>query len=281
MSLLLARGALSPGHGIAESSLLDGTRRFTLPRAVHLLSAFAVILVAPLAVPAQTPPADSAATVNGQPILKSMVDRPLEGVPNDKLAKAREEMLNYLIDTSVVDQYLLALKIDATQKEVDARLSEIEAELKKNKQTLDDTLKKLKLNLPEFRSQVTADLRWEKFATQQATEANLKAMFAANPDMFDGSQMRARHILLAPGDDPKAQQAAAADLTAIRQQIEATVAAAMAKLPASTDALAREQQKLKQTEDAFAAVAREKSTCPSKRDGGDVNWFPRAGSMVE
>src|SRR5439155_22935079 len=173
--------------------------RFTWPRALCTLSALALLPLAPLAARAQTPP-DAAATVNGQAIMKSMIDRPREGVPADKLAKARDEILNYLIDTAVVDQYLLALKMEVTEKEVDARLAEIETELKKNKQTLEDTLKKLKLNLPEFRGQVTADLRWEKFANQQSTEANLKAMFAANPEMFDGSQVRARHILLAPGD---------------------------------------------------------------------------------
>lgn len=252
-----------------------------MPRVVPLLPALAFLLVAPFAATAQTPPADAAATVNGHPILKSMVDRPLEGVPADKLAKAREEILNYLIDTAVVDQYLLALKMDVTEKEVDARLAEIEAELKKNKQTLEDTLKKLKLTLPEFRTQVTADLRWEKFATQQSTEANLKALFAANPDMFNGSQVRARHILLAPAADAAAQQAAVTELAGIRTKVEAAVAAAMAKLPANTDALAREQAKMAETEKAFGDIAREKSTCPSKRDGGDVNWFPRAGSMVE
>jgi parvulin-like peptidyl-prolyl isomerase len=244
------------------------------------LAAFAVLLLAPLAVRAQTPP-DAAATVNGQAISKSMVDRPLEAVPADKLAKAREEIINYLIDTAVVDQYLLALKITIEEKEVDARLAEVEAELKKSNQTLADTLKKLKLTQPEFRAQVTADLRWEKFATQQSAEPNLKAMFQRSPEMFDGSQVRARHILLAPGDDPKAQQTAVAELGAIRAKVEAAAAAAVAKLPPTTDALAREQAKLAETEKAFAAIAAEKSTCPSKRDGGDVNWFPRAGSMVE
>ena len=252
-----------------------------MPRALCPLSAVALLLFAPLTGRAQTPPADAVAvTVNGQSILKSMVDRPLEGVPPDKLAKAREEIVNYLIDTAVVDQYLLALKITVEEKEVDSRLAEVERNSREQSDAGAD-IEETETDASEFRAQVTADLRWEKFATQQSTDANLKAMFEKNPDMFDGSQVRARHILLAPGDDPKAQQTAAADLTVIRQQIEAKVAAAMSKLPATTDALARDQEKLRQTEEAFAAVAREKSTCPSKKDGGDVNWFPRAGSMVE
>src|SRR5262249_11731361 len=58
-------------------------------------------------------------------------------------------------------------------------------------------------------------------------------------------------------------------------------AAAAAKLPATADTLTRQQERNKQLEEAFAEVARDKSACPSKRDGGDINWFPRIGSMVE
>ena len=33
--------------------------------------------------------------------------------------------------------------------------------------------------------------------------------------------------------------------------------------------------------DAFATAAKKDSTCPSKDQGGDLGWFPRAGNMVE
>ncbi len=55
----------------------------------------------------------------------------------------------------------------------------------------------------------------------------------------------------------------------------------MAALPATADALAKEQAKAKKTEELFSAYAKEYSMCPSKKDGGDLNFFPRAGAMVE
>ncbi len=71
-------------------------------------------------------------------------------------------------------------------------------------------------------------------------------------------------------------------LTAIRKQIDDEVAAEMAKLPASTDNLAREKERMKLLDKSFAAAAAKDSTCPSKASGGDLgDWFPRVGKMVE
>jgi parvulin-like peptidyl-prolyl isomerase len=37
----------------------------------------------------------------------------------------------------------------------------------------------------------------------------------------------------------------------------------------------------KRLEDLFGEQAAKVSACPSKKEGGDLSWFPRAGSMVE
>jgi peptidyl-prolyl cis-trans isomerase C len=47
------------------------------------------------------------------------------------------------------------------------------------------------------------------------------------------------------------------------------------------DKLAREKERMKALDKAFAAVAAKESICPSKDQGGDLGWFPRAGAMVE
>jgi parvulin-like peptidyl-prolyl isomerase len=100
--------------------------------------------------------------------------------------------------------------------------------------------------------------------------------------MFDGSEVRARHILLSPPiTDAQACQKAQAELVQIKQQIESEVATKLAALPATTDNLGRERERQRLLDEAFAAQARTKSACPSRERGGDVNWFPRGGSMVE
>jgi parvulin-like peptidyl-prolyl isomerase len=94
--------------------------------------------------------------------------------------------------------------------------------------------------------------------------------------------VRARHILVTPmPGDAKSGAEAQARLLGYKKQIEDQVAAGMAKVAANSDAAAREKARNTLMDEAFAALAREKSACPSKAQGGDVNWFQRAGFMVE
>jgi parvulin-like peptidyl-prolyl isomerase len=76
-------------------------------------------------------------------------------------------------------------------------------------------------------------------------------------------------------------EAARGKLAGFKKQIEAEVAAGLAKLPAGADNLAREKERIKLVDAAFARIAEKESACPSKREGGDVGWFDRAGNMVE
>jgi peptidyl-prolyl cis-trans isomerase C len=227
-------------------------------------------------------PAGVAATVNGQPITEASVQRGLKRVPPAEHPKARPEILNYLIDNLLIDQYLAAQKIPVEAKDVEGRVNEIKSEVKKHGQDYAKMLTDLMLTEEELRSQIAADLRWEKYATAQGTDAALKQLYDKCPEMFDGSMVRARHILLIPPtNDPAAGAQAKAQLAQYKQQLEADVAKELAQLPASADPLARDLARTRRLEDKFGELAAKHSACPSKKEGGDLSWFPRAGSMVE
>lgn len=238
---------------------------------------------APTSVPAPTPaPAGNAALVNNQAIPEVAVQRGLKRVPPAKHAQARTEILNFLIDNLLIEQYLVQMQIAVEKKDVDARIEQVRAEIKKENQDFDKVMQELMLTENELRSQITADLRWEKYASSQANEKVLHDFFDKNLEMFDGSMVHARHILLTPPPgDAQANEQAKAQLLLWRKQIEEEVAKGLAKLPPSADNLAREKERARLTDEAFAALAKEKSACPSKAQGGDVGLFPRAGSMVE
>ena len=242
-------------------------------------------LPTPTPTPTPMPPARPAnavaATVNGQPILEGAVQRGLERVPPANQAEARPELLNYLIDNAILDQYLLQFQVKVEPADVDKKIEEIKAEVKKaRKLEFDKFLVEMKLTEAELRVHVLSDLRWEKFASAQATDKALSDLFSGSKDLFDGSMVRARHILLTPGTDPKAIEAAVTQLRTIRQEIESHVASHLQKT--YPDVAAQEKDRMRLIDEAFAAKAKEISACPSgKTAGGDVNWFGRVGDMVE
>ena len=226
-------------------------------------------------------PTGNAATVNGQAIAEVAVYRALRQFPADKQEMARKEIMAHLIENILIDQYLTAIKVAVEEKEVDAVINELKAELLMVKKDYVKELEAMMLTEGEFRAEVLAQLKWEKFIKQQGTDAALKQLFDASPDVFDGTMVRARHILMTPGTDEAKQKEAAGKLRGIKQVVEQEAAKAVAALPATADALQKEQAKAAKIEELFSAYAKEYSTCPSKKDGGDLSYFPRAGAMVE
>jgi parvulin-like peptidyl-prolyl isomerase len=241
-----------------------------------------VLFILPSAAQDPPPAPAVAATVNGQDIPESAVQRGLSRLPPARQAEVRSQQLDFLIDNTLIDQYLHQLKVQADPKEVTARIEQIQAEIKKQGQTVDQVLKKLQLSEAELRTQVDADLRWEKFTSTQGTEAELRKFFENNREAFDGSQVRARHILVtAASGDASATEQVQAQLLALKKQVEEAASTAVAKVQAGADPLAKEKARTEAIDQTFATLAREKSACPSKKEGGDTDWFQRSGGMVE
>ncbi len=230
---------------------------------------------------ADPPPARDvvAARVNGQVLSELVIYRGLMRVPAPRREEVRKDVLNYHIDNMIVDQYLVQLKLAVEPKEIDAHISKLKKEALAEKQDFQELLKKFVITEDEMRTELTAALRWDKFVLQQAPEKVLQDYFKNNPEMFNGARVHARHILI-PVTDGK-PDAVRARLAQLKFKIEQETAQAVAKLPATTDAITREKERAKALEAAFAKAAVENSTCPSAKKGGDLDFFRRAGEMVE
>ena len=252
--------------------------------AVPPASALPVPGAAPVAEPAgvpQLPLNTIVARVNGQNILESAVQRGLERFPPAKRAEVRNEMLQFLIDTMLVDQYLLAARIPATPEEVAKRVDEMKAEAKKQNREFEKILEGMRLTPDELLVHVAAEIRWEKFIAQQGTDKALETFFNSDKALFDGSTVRARHILFSAGAATEEKAKAVGQARAVKAQIDQKLAAELAKNPGGPDKLGMEKRRTEALDDIFSATARDISTCPSKAQGGDVGFFARDGSMVE
>jgi peptidyl-prolyl cis-trans isomerase C len=233
------------------------------------------------AAPAVSPTA-VAVTVNGEAIYEQAVQRALDRVPPARRAEERPRLLNYLIDNLLIDQSLRTAGYKVDNTEVDKRIGDMKAELKKQGKDFDKMLGEFKVTEAELRTHISADLRWYKYASAQATDKVLTDFFTANKDMFDGTTVKARHILLTPaGKDEKAVATSVAQIRQLKAAIEKEVETGLAKLPATADKLAREKARTEMLVESFAKIAKEKSDCPSKNNGGDVGFFQKVGFMVE
>lgn len=235
-------------------------------------------LPAPAAAAPEQRPAGVAATVNGQEVPEVAVYRALRQFPPAERDLARKEILNHLIENIIIDQYLNAIKITVEPTEVDKLINEIKDELKKGQKDYQKELEAMMLTEAEFRAEVMAQMKWDKFLKQQGTDEALKKLFEQSPTTFDGSLVRCRHILMTPTTDPAKQEEARQTLLAIKKTIEQEVAKAGA---GEADPQAQTKAKAARTEELFGEYAKKYSTCPSKANGGDLNFFPRVGAMVE
>lgn len=224
---------------------------------------------------------DIAATVNGEVIRESAVQRELKFAAPQDVTKLRPAIINNLVDLALIDQYLRAAKVEAAPAEVEARFKRMQEEAKtQGNMDLKQLLEKLAVTEEELRTMLTADLRWENFVKTQADDTKLEQFFNGNKVMFDGSEVHGRHVLLAvKADAPAAEkQAVQAKLTGLKNDILKRAADLAAKNDPKADPA---KAKIENLESAFAEVAAKESDCPSKKNGGDLGFFPRTGVMVE
>ena len=254
-----------------------------MPRtSVALAAALALTVPAFAQAPPAAPAKKVAAVVNGREITEAAVERALKPIAAENRAKARPEVINFLVEHALVDQYLELLKVAVDPKEVDAQVETFKKQLAQAKQDFAKVLEKMDITEAELRVEVLNELRWEKFVAQQATDDKLKKLFESSPEIYDGSMVRARHILITPaGADEAAKAAALKQIKDIKTGLDSAIAAAAAKVPPTTEPLERQKQLNRAADDAFSAAARQHSVCPTKRDGGDLGEFPRMGMMVE
>src|SRR5262249_36386348 len=127
-----------------------------------------------------------AARVNGQSILELAVYRGLLRVPPARHEEARKDVLNYLIDNAIIDQYLVQLKIQVEAKEVTDYVEKIKKEAAEfEKKDFKQLLTDLMVTEDELRAEVISALRWDKFVLQQGTDKVLEDFFKANLEMFN------------------------------------------------------------------------------------------------
>ncbi len=208
---------------------------------------------------------EEVANVNGVSITKSEIDAAYKrtqmsqqkDISEDKIKVYRKHVLNYLINDTLVSQFLDEQKIVADEKKVDSHIAEIRKHREAKGQTLETFLKEMGVDEKRMRSDIREIHRWMQYVEIRATNKALQGYFEANLAAFDNSEVRASHILvkLEPEASDSDRAAARKKIEAIRAQLASGV--------------------------KFSDAAAKYSDCPSKSQGGDLDFFPRKGVMTE
>ena len=222
-------------------------------------------------------PASVVVTVNGETLTQGKVDthiaqrlnamrsRGLDKLPPEQRAQFRESVRKGFIESFVAVTLLTGeaerRELQVTPEQVDKEMTQVESRLPDGMST-DALLERLNITMAEFRRDLERELKLRQLIDQvtadkiAVTDAEITAFYTESEAKFKSPEsVHARHVLFELKED--ADQA-------VKDAQKAAAAAARAEIVGGAD---------------FAAVAKDRSNCPSSSRGGDLGSFPR-GRMV-
>ena len=205
------------------------------------------------------------ATVNGENIsqqdVNQMLSRYGKQIPEEQIPAVTKQILDGLITQKLIMQFIRDSKIEVSQAEIEKELNKVREEIKSNPglegKALEQVLETHGSSIDNLESDIVISLSLEKYLGKDIDDKKIKAYFDENKAAYDGTEIRASHILVDTRE----------------MKTDAELAQALEKI-----------KKIKAEVDSgkdFAEVAKQYSDCPSKDKGGDLNFFKRKGQMVE
>ena len=202
------------------------------------------------------------ATVNGESITRGEL---LNFFSRYKLPAGNQEQIyqdaiNSLINSHLIFQFVSRLKIPVSDQQVDEGVASLQKDLKENGTDLDTQLQRFGMTLKSVRQEFANRFRWTDYLNKKATDAELKAYADSHKALFNGTQVKASHILLKI--DPKAS---AAEKEKVREKL----------LGIKSDI---EANKL-----TFSEAANKYSEDPGNAEGGggDIGYFGLNSGVIE
>jgi len=224
---------------------------------------FAVVLVLTCLVTtsAWAQPADSGATlvtVNGTAITSGDLEflYLARGVKAELRESVRERYIEQLVDRTLLKEFLASRKIVPAKSILDDRVQRVEKLITREGLEFGDVLKSLGYTRKSFRDEVALPLSWRTHARLVITDAAIERYWNDHRAEFDGTEVRAAHIVKRIPKDENAD---------IVKTLQAALVEIRKHIAAGTF--------------SFADGAKDHSDSPSGKDGGDLGAFAYRGRM--
>jgi peptidyl-prolyl cis-trans isomerase C len=133
---------------------------------------------------------------------------------NENREQVYRDAVDSLVNTKLLTMFLNRQKIAVPPGKIDEELARLEQQLKADGRDLATALLEDNTSLDTVRKEMENRIRWSEYVKSKATDAELKRYVSANRDLFNGTQVRASHILLKVDPD-----APAADKEKVKQKL--------------------------------------------------------------
>lgn len=207
---------------------------------------------------------DVVATVNGEEIFRKELDRRLSVYKrmNQEVTRAVQiDVISRLAMKVLLNQFVEGQNIVVSDGEMQGRLEQIKYFLRSNpndsEKSLGEILETQGSNIGELEGEIRRTLALSKYLDQRVGDDEKSSYFESNIGVFNGEKVKLSHILI---DTTKLKTDA--ELKTAKQKIEE----AKKEIDNGAD---------------FAETAEKYSTCSSAKDGGDVGFYKKSGSLVE
>jgi len=204
-----------------------------------------------------------AATVNGEPIYLSEVERELQTafgareIAESALPYLQAKALSQLIDRSLIIQWLRTTGHGASTTEIELEITRLKKQLESRSISLSEHLASIRVTETEMRRLLEWQITWRKFLARYLTDENLERYFNDHRRDFDGTQMRVAHILFKVASD---------DTSSLEQSLQRAAKVREAIVGGSIE---------------FTEAAKLHSTAPTAANGGDIGFIERHRPMHE
>ena len=179
-------------------------------------------------------------------------------VPEKLRPQVQERFLNRLIDRRLMQVYLAKRKATADPQRLDLQVARIKKRIRASGNDPDELLSRLGLTEKVLREELALSLAWQVHLNRMVSGERLREYFQKHRRQFDGTQLRARVILLKGDEENSAEGQAAAikRLQEIREEISSG-------------------------QITFVEAAARHSQAPSSGKGGDIGYFTYRGKMPD
>jgi parvulin-like peptidyl-prolyl isomerase len=202
------------------------------------------------------------ATVNNETVTRGELVNFLSRyqIPAGDEATAYKDAVDTLINTKLINQYLTRQRLPVSPEQVNQAIETLKKQLAENGSDLATELLRTGMSMKDVEREYANRIRWVEFLNQRATDPVLKQYAAGHKDLFNGTQVKASHILLKvePSATPAQKEATRQKLLGIKNEI------ATGKT-------------------SFAAAANKYSEDPANSEGagGDVGYFGLNSGFIE